>query len=61
MKKALIVGGAFLAVGFATAPLQAAEKPAPELPFIEWSQGQASLEDYKGLLTAIVFFDDSRG
>ena len=61
MKRTLIAGAAVLAVALAPCFVSAAETPAPEAPFVEWTEGRASLEDYRGLLTTIVFFDDRSG
>ena len=35
-----------------------AEQVAPELPVAAWRGGSASLEDFKGQVTAVVFFND---
>ena len=39
-------------------PLRA-EEPAIALPLAEWSEGQPTLEDFKGQPVALVFFTDS--
>ena len=51
-----------LAVGLAAALAQAgapAETVAPELPVAGWHGGAVGLEDFKGQVTAVVFFNDS--
>lgn len=38
----------------------AAGEAAPELPVAEWGRnGTVSLEDFRGQLTAVVFYDDN--
>ena len=45
---------------WAAAP-DAAEKPYPVLPVAEWSGKPLSLEDCKGQILLVVFFNDSKG
>ncbi len=53
------IGGIALVAGMlATASAAAADKPAPELPAAASSTGPVYLEDYRGLITVLCFFDD---
>ena len=39
---------------------QSSGEAAPELPVAEWGRnGTVSLEDFRGQLTAVVFYDDN--
>jgi hypothetical protein len=39
---------------------QASGEAAPDLPVAEWGRnGTVSLEDFRGQLTAVVFYDDN--
>ena len=49
---------ALLAGVLATATALAADKPAPQLPVASSSAGPVYLEDYRGLITVLCFFDD---
>jgi hypothetical protein len=53
------VGGVALMAGLlATACAAAADNPAPELPVAGNTGGPVYLEDYRGLITVLGFFDD---
>ena len=55
-KKLLLASFIFLALFCISIQSQ---EPAPELPVVQWKQGNISLEDFKGQPTALVFFTDS--
>lgn len=38
-----------------------ASNVTPELTVAEWTKGEVNLEDFKGQVAAVVFFDDSSG
>jgi hypothetical protein len=59
MSSRLCVGAAALAVGALFCAEGRAGTAAPDLPVVEWSEGSPSLEDLRGQVTAVVFFDDS--
>ena len=55
MRRSLI-GAALVALCGAAA----AQEAAPELPVADWSKsGPVSLEDFRGQLTVLVFYDDN--
>jgi len=56
MRRIAVVG---LLVAFGSA-LSAArsEDAAPDLPIAEWQKAPLTLEDFKGQVTALVFFND---
>ncbi len=55
----LSAGGWMVAFGLMAA-VAVAQEAAPELPVAEWSRGGAvSLEDFRGQVTAVVFYDDN--
>jgi hypothetical protein len=53
----LALAGMLLALGPAASVSRAAEV-APDLPMAEWLKAPIALEDFKGQLTAVVFYDD---
>ncbi|HOX06771.1 MAG TPA: hypothetical protein PK280_10230 [Planctomycetota bacterium] len=56
------LGGVALMLGMlATATAYAADAPAPELPVAGSGSGPVYLEDYRGLITVLCFFDDDCG
>ena len=59
MKSLARIGGVALLAGMlATVSAAAADKPAPELPIAGSTAGPVYLEDYRGLITVLCFFDD---
>ncbi len=53
------LGGVALMAGMlATASATAADQPAPELPVAGTTGGPVYLEDYRGLITVLLFFND---
>ncbi len=57
MDKKFVLAALLLFVFFC--PSVKSEEPSPELPVVQWKQGNISLEDFKGQTTALVFFTDS--
>jgi peroxiredoxin len=49
------VGAALLATS------ASAGNVTPELTVAEWTKGEISLEDFKGQVTVVVFFNDDSG
>lgn len=60
-RQAQLVAWTLMVCGTLVLAADTAEQAAPELPVAGWHGGQVSLEDFKGQVTAVVFFDDSRG
>jgi hypothetical protein len=59
MRQLTRLGGIALMAGvLATASARAADGPAPELPVAGNSGVPVYLEDYRGLITVLCFFDD---
>lgn len=56
-----LLGGAGVAQETrASSPSSGAGEAMPELPVAEWNKnGPVSLEDFRGQLTAVVFYDDN--
>jgi hypothetical protein len=52
------IGGALLA-SLAVLSAANAQQAAPDLPVAEWAKGTPSLEDFKGQVVALVFYDDN--
>jgi len=57
-RRACVVGLAVVCVALASAAL-AGEAAAPLLPVLSSNGGSVSLEDFKGQMTAVVFFNDA--
>ena len=58
-RSAVLVGWAVAACCALAAPAVAGEEVAPALPVVAWYGPSANLEDFKGQMTALVFFNDS--
>ena len=55
-----ILGGAGLAQETKVTSSSGSGEAMPELPVAEWNKsGPVSLEDFRGQLTAVVFYDDN--
>ena len=53
---------AAVAQGQDTQTARATGVPVPELPVAEWGRnGSVALEDFRGQLTAVVFYNDKNG
>ena len=59
MSSRLWGAGACLVLGVAISTAARAESPARELPVAEWSRGETSLEDFKGQVAVLLFYDDA--
>jgi hypothetical protein len=53
------IGGVVLAFLLSLSAASAQQQAAPDLPVAEWSKGAPSLEDFKGQVVALVFYDDN--
>jgi hypothetical protein len=58
MKTKIGAGGLAVLLGAVLTTGAWCENASPELPIVEWTKGTVSLEDFKGQVTALVFFDD---
>ena len=55
-----LLGGAVAQETKVSSPGSSAGEAMPELPVAEWNKnGPVSLEDFRGQLTAVVFYDDN--
>ena len=54
----LALGGVLLAL-LVAASAASAQQAAPDLPVAEWTKGAPCLEDFKGQVVALVFYDDN--
>ena len=59
LKRSAVLVGWSVAACCALAAPAAAEQVAPALPVVAWHGPSANLEDFKGQVTALVFFTDS--
>jgi len=61
MRVSLRLAGAALVMAVALSGAGRAEDASPELPVAEWSPAHVFLEDFKGQITVICFYNDSSG
>ena len=59
--RAGLVGSIAVLCGLLAGPGLLAGEVAPELPVAAWQGGSVGLEDFRGQVTALVFFNDSSG
>jgi peroxiredoxin len=61
MKRSAGTVGWIAALGLVLSTSVQCEVAAPDLPVVEWTKGTLSLEDFKGQVTVLIFFNDASG